>query len=67
MKIKYIIKITFCCRKMEEAMNFHHIISCDKDEVKFNLSLRNPNFPFIESRINYCPFCGEKVEMFSIS
>ena len=56
MKIKYINEVDYCCNKMKETLNKDCNIGYLSDE---GVCIINPTYKLY---INFCPFCGEKIE-----
>ena len=59
MKIKYVSEITlgYCCKEMEKYMEKTSYIYYNSKGVYIDM-----NFYASRVHIDYCPFCGEKIE-----
>ena len=57
MKIKYINEVTYCCDRMENYMEKTSYIYVSDSKVFLDI-----NFYANKVLIDYCPFCGEKIE-----
>ena len=60
MKIKYVEKWDYCCKTMQDHIKMSHIVF-HSGVLLFNRHLSSGDS--FEELINYCPFCGEKVEI----
>jgi len=65
MKIKYVEEIEFCCKDMRALMKsdpvYKPLVEYNKGSVKFNIDLLDGGS--IKGAFQYCPFCGEKIEL----
>jgi len=62
MRIKYvhIKEIEWCCNKMKYQQEQHKIWIIQNGEIW--LDLHNENREWVHEKLNYCPFCGKKIE-----